>query len=462
MQARASLDTVTAPTASPSEKTRKVASAVKGDHGLRRWLLSGAVVLALAGAAAAWYAWGDGEAVKTWRTAAVDRGDIVTSATATGNLEPGRQVAIGAEISGRIKSVEVDYNAKVTQGQVLATFETEDLDNAVKQASLSLDAARADLQRASATLEEARADEARVKQLAAGGAASKSQLQAARATTLRASADVYRSRANLHLAEARVEDATNDRAKAVLTSPVDGVVLQRSVEPGNTVAASLQSPELFVLAEDLSRMELHVAIDEADVGQVQAGQEASFTVDAWPEETFPATVEIIHLAPTIAGNVVTYTAVLSVDNGRGLLRPGMTAMATITTDTRPDALRVPVAALRYQPAKAEQSAGFTLIPARGPGRQGNRRNNAPGSTLWVLRDGQPLRISVKLGRSDGRFTEVLDGELKEGDQVITGEDDPNGTAAPTNRSSGQRPGGGNGNSGARSSGGAARGNMGGL
>jgi len=458
MQAQATVDSLESPA---TKKTQEVRAAVKGTHGRRKWILISTVVLALGAAAAAWFLWGSKEAPKSWRTAGVDRGDIVTTATATGNLQPGSQIAIGAEVSGRIQSVEVDFNAKVTQGQVLARFETEDLDNAVKQAGLSLDAAKADVQRANATYEEARADEARLKQLAAGGAASRSQLTGARAATLRASADVYRSRANLHLAEAKVENARNDRDKAVITSPVNGVVLERKVEPGNTVAASLQSPELFVVAEDLSKMELHIAIDEADVGQVQAGQKATFTVDAWPEETFPATVEIIHLSPTVAGNVVTYTAVLTVDNSRELLRPGMTALATITTDTRSDVLRVPSAALRYQPARAEQSAGFSLIPTRprgGGGGQNSRRAGGPGSTLWVLRDGQPQRIAVKLGRTDGRFTEVLEGELTEGDKVITGEDDPN-SPAPAKSSGAKRTSGQGGQGG---QGGAPSGPMGGM
>ena len=247
--------------------------------GLRRGVII-ALLLAAAGGGAWWWTQQQQRAQREpdalqWEKAVVDRGDMVMTATATGNLRPKSQVDIGAEVSGRIASVEVTFNDRVKAGQVLARFDTELLDQALDQARRAMAVDQAGLKRAQANLAEARANQARVKALAARGAAAASELDAVLAQVQRAQAEVESAQAQIRVAQLRVAQAQTNLSRAIITSPIDGVVLQRNVEPGNTVAASLQSPNLFILAQDLRKMELHVAVDEADVGMVQADQQAT-------------------------------------------------------------------------------------------------------------------------------------------------------------------------------------------
>lgn len=383
------------------------------------WVVTALILVALAVGGAWMWKGSSAPPPVQWQTTAVERGDIVMSATATGNLEPSRTVEIGAEISGRIASVEVDYNDQVKKGQILARIDTETLENDLTQAQASLQASRADIQRSNATFEEARAQEKRLEQLSQHGGVAPADLDSARAARSRASADIQSAQAQRKLNQAKVERAQTQMDKAIITSPIDGVVLERSIEPGNTIAASLQSPSLFLLAEDLSHMELHVSVDEADVGLVKPGQSATFTVDAWPERTFQAKVAKIYLSPTVTSNVVTYTAVLEVNNDDNLLLPGMTAEATITTEKREGALRVPNAALRFTPPSTGQEEGFSMGP-RPPGMKRNSSKKS-GPQVYVLEQGQPRKVPVRVGRSDGRYTEILSGDLEEGAQVILGQ-----------------------------------------
>lgn len=396
-----------------ADEVRAVLRAQQGRSRLTLALRIGAalVVVALLG----WWFRPQDEAPR-WRFATVDRGDMVLTATATGNLEPDSEISVGAEISGLVREVLVSQNDPVTKGQVLARFDTDTLTVALQQVRAQLAVARAAVEEADATLAEAKLDETRKQTLVQDGTLPRSELDAAVAARKRAAARLDSSRASVRQAEAAVSEAQTRLDKAVIRSPIDGVVLKRSVEPGNTVAASFQAPELFILAEDLSHMELHVAVDEADVGLVAAGQSARFTVDAWPDRDFEARVEKVYLSPTVENNVVTYTTVLTVDNGEGLLRPGMTATATITTGTRRDILRVPNAALRFEPPK-DRSGGFMMGP---PGMR-RADQGTTGSVVWTLVDGAPHRVPLRTGYSDGRFTEVLGGEVKAGDRLLTGE-----------------------------------------
>lgn len=383
----------------------------RGRWGKVLWVL----FLLVAAALVAWWMWPENREIQ-WQTHALDRGNMVLTATATGSLEPKSEVSVGAEISGLVTDVRVEENDLVTQGQILALFDTDELSVALEQAEAQLALARASVAESAATLEEARVDEGRIRVLLNRGTSSQAELDAAVAARKRSEAKLDYARASVRQAEAAVSQARTRLAKAVIHSPIDGVVLQRSIEPGNTVAANFQTPVLFLLAEDLSAMELHVSMDEADVGMVREGQAASFTVDAWAGRSFTARVIKVHLYPTVENNVVTYTTVLSVDNTDGVLKPGMTATATIETGRREQVLRVPNMAFRFTPPDTDASGSFLSHPAErtGSGRSG------PSNTLWVLRDGKPTRLLVQTGASDGRFTELVGDELSEGDEVITG------------------------------------------
>lgn len=379
--------------------------------------LTALLMLAAIVASVGWWLWPDGGEVQ-WQIHNLDRGDMVLTATATGSLEPKSEVSVGAEISGLITRVLVDENDLVTEGQMLALFDTDELEVALEQAEAQLALARASVAEAEATLQEAQVDERRISALRERGTTAQAELDAANAARKRAEAKLAYARASVRQAEAAVLQARTRLEKAVIASPINGVVLQRSIEPGNTVAASFQTPVLFLLAEDLKAMELHVSMDEADVGLVEAGQAATFTVDAWSGREFSAQVIKVHLYPTVENNVVTYTTVLSVDNSEGLLKPGMTATATIETGRREDVLRVPNMAFRFSPPATDGTGGGGLFGHPG-GRSGESRAG-PSNTVWVLRDGKPARVVVQTGASDGRFTVLSGNELTEGDAVIIG------------------------------------------
>lgn len=405
------------PAPAPEGMAAEVRAAIRSQRRRGRFsTLVWLVLLAVLATTLAWWYW-PRENTLEWETRLVDRGDMVLEATATGNLEPRREVTVGAEISGLIEVVHVIENDPVAVGDELARFNSDELRVSLAQSQARLDLARASVAEAEANLEEAQADAARVISLVERNMASQAELDAARAAVKRASARIDYSTASVREAEAAVSAAETRLDKAVIVSPIDGVVLKRNVEPGNTVAASFQAPQLFVLAEDLRELELHVSVDEADVGLVKPEQSASFTVDAWPGRSFEARVLRVFLYPTIESNVVTYTAVLEVDNADERLLPGMTATATIRTGSSEDILRVPNAALRYRPPGGENGT-----PGMFSGPPGMMRGNddGGGSTVWLLRDGQPVRVPVRTGRTDGLFTEIISGSVSTGDRVVVG------------------------------------------
>lgn len=418
----------TAATAEPAAETAEVLQRVGVVRKRRRRGLF-AFALVLLAAAAAWVWWsqrGAADGAVTWQTVPADRGDIEVHAIATGSLQARSVVAVGAEMSGRVASVAVDINQRVTRGQVLVHLDPETAANALLEAQASLRSTTADLSRSRAALAEAKSLEKRGAALMAKGLVSTEEHSAQLTSVTLAEADVARASAQIKLAKIRVDQAKTNLEKLVIVSPIDGIVLSRTVEPGNAIAASLSAPQLFTIAEDLAKMELHLPINEADVGRVRENQLATFRVDAWPERIFEARVLEVSFAPVITNNVVTYTAVLAVDNGDLALRPGMTATATIIAETKPDVLRVPNTALRYTPPVPE-SKSFSLVSApRMRGMGGGRSNKAPPPGVWVLRDGVPERVRLTLGTSDGTYTEVT-GELAEGDEIIVGQDRPAGT-----------------------------------
>ncbi len=380
-----------------------------------------------------WQSQQTASAAPRYITQTVARGDLTLNVTANGTVQPTRSINIGSELSGTVLKVNVDVNDRVRKGQVLVELDTAKLNDQILRSRASLAAAKAKVAQTVATVSEARASLGRfeeVARLSGGKVPSKAELDTARATLDRATADEASARASVNDAQAALSTDEINLSKASIRAPADGVVLTRNVDPGNAVAASLQAVTLFTIAEDLKRLRLWVYVDEADVGSVAVGQAATFTVSAYPARNFPAQVTRVGFGSTITENVVTYLTYLDVDNSDLTLRPGMTATATITAMQRTGVLLVPNTALRFEPAGAAagQPAAkggivSTLIP-RMP-RGGTRASAAAGAStaaarkVWVLRDGAAVPVAVMPGISDGRMTEITDGELQAGMEVIT-------------------------------------------
>lgn len=386
----------------------------------RGWLW---IVLLLAALAAAGWAWTSNTpaAAVSYDTTAVETGDLTVTVTATGTVQPTTRVDISSEQSGTIATVDVDFNDEVSEGQVLARLDDTTLRARLTTAEAQLAAASARVTQAAATASETTETWTSTQELDARGLAVRGTVIAAKAAHDRALAAVEIARADLKLAAAGLAEAQSDLAKAEIRSPISGIVLNRAAEKGQIVAATLNAPILFTLAEDLSHMDLQVDIDEADIGRVAVGNEATFTVDAYPGQTFPAKITQLRFAPEETEGVVTYKAVLSVENDKRLLRPGMTATATIIVDKQPGVLLVPMAALRYAPPVVDDDSrsGSGLIGYILPRRPNTQRQKVDGSSLWVLRNGAPVKVAVTPGASDGRMIAVASDDLKEGDFVIT-------------------------------------------
>ena len=360
-------------------------------------------------------------------TETVDNGPLVVTVSASGTLAPTKSVDVGSELSGTLESVLVQENEQVKKGQLLAQLDISKLKDQVVKSQAAVAAAEASVAQAVATVAEARASLSRMRQVAelsGGKVPAKTELETAEATLLRAQANEASARATVTQARATLKSDETNIAKATIRSPVDGVVLTRKVEPGQTVVAAMTTPVLFSLAEDLTQMELQVKVDEADVGSVQVGQQASFTVSAWSGRKFPAQIQRVGIGATTTDNVVTYKTVLKVANNDLALRPGMTATAEIITASRDQALLVPNAALRFTPPQAaggdQRSFLSRLMP--GPPREPEKKrkdNGAAATQVWVLQEGQPVAVAVTPGVSNGRYTEILGGDLQPGMAVIT-------------------------------------------
>jgi len=424
----------------------------------RRWAGWGAAALVLIVLAIYLLGRGDSSA-PTFVTQEIGRGDLTVTVTATGNLEPRNQVDIGSELSGTMLRVNVDVNDEVTEGQVLAALDTSRLNAQALQAQSTLKSAEARVLQSQAALKKANADFARmqkVRELSGNRLPSKQEMDVAEAAVSQAEGELAASQATVEQARANLDVVRTDLGKSEIRSPINGVVLVRSVEPGQTVAASLQAPVLFTLAEDLKKMELHVAVDEADVGAVEVGQKASFTVDAFPNRSFDASITQVHFASSntksstsssstasssaTSTGVVTYETVLEVDNAEQLLRPGMTATADIVTTHVENAVLVPNAALRFTPpsetpaaanAGQRSSALSALMPRIRRSSSGGQRTS-PRSTgsVWILEKGEPVRITIRPGVTDGRMTQVLEPSAASA-QAATVQDSPQQTAAST-------------------------------
>lgn len=360
----------------------------------------------------------------TYRTQAVMRGELVVDISATGALAPLNEVQVGTEISGIVESVLVDFSDPVTRGQVLARINTERLDASTDQARASLALAEAQLAEAEAGVLQAEADLARLQrvfELSGGEVPSQSELDAGQAAFDRSVANRDSRLAQIAQSQATLDGFLSDLRRAVIISPIDGIVLDRQVEQGQTVAASFQTPVLFTLAGDLREMELSIDLDEADVGVVREGQEATFTVDAYPGRVFPAEVVEVRYAPRTVGGVVTYETILEVDNAELLLRPGMTATAEVVVGRVAEAVLVPNAALRFTPSEVLAQAdggGGGLLPI--PDTNLGVDPTGP-PRVWVLRDGDLVPIEVSVGSSDGVWTAVTASGLQVGDEIVVDE-----------------------------------------
>jgi len=353
----------------------------------------------------------------------VERGTLTVTITATGELKSLTQVNIGTEISGIVESVNVDFNSPVRVGQILAQVNTEKIEAQAAQARAALLSTEAKRLQSQATFKEAQAELAKlehVRELSGGRVPSRQEIDSQEATVKRAEAEEAVSAAQVTQSRASLAAIETDIRKAVIRSPIDGIVLDRQVDPGQTVAASFQTPTLFTLAEDLTRMKLIIDVDEADIGTVRVVQHAIFRVDAYPDRMFESKVKEVRSTPKTSNGVVTYQTVLSVDNSERLLQPGMTATAEITVTQVRDATLVPNAALRFTPPAAMQTSGggFRFLP-RPPGSQRRDRSAENGAKrVWTLNGEQLTPIEVALGASDGTVTELRGGQLTPGTQVI--------------------------------------------
>ena len=422
----------------------------------RRWGLWAIAVLVIA--AILWWGRGllKGEEAPQFTTAPVERGEVVAKVTATGTLSALVTVQVGSQVSGRIQDLYVDFNSQVKKGQLIAKIDPRLFLAEVEQQRANVMAAEANLTRAKVQAQDARRQAKRADELSPRGLISQSERDTAQATADAADATVVSSQASLAQARAALNRAQVNLNYTDIISPTDGVVISRSVDVGQTVAASLQAPVLFTIAQDLRQMQVNTSVAESDVGKLQGGMKANFTVDAYPGERFRGEVRQVRDSATTTQNVVTYDAVLDVTNEELKLKPGMTANVTFVYARREDVLKVPNAALRFRmpaPAKGSkaaatgpaQAAAQPQAPAQGQGRPegagrpasasaegagGNgerrprRQRGGEGATsgprtLYVLRDGQAQAVEIKTGISDGSYTEVVEGGLQEGDELIT-------------------------------------------
>jgi HlyD family secretion protein len=384
-------------------------------------------------------------------TAPVDRGRIVAKVTATGTLSAIVTVQVGSQVSGRVAALYADFNSPVTKGQLIAKIDPDLFKAAAEQARANLAAAQGNLAKSVAQAADARRQAERSKALVERKLIAQADFDTAMSTADAAEAQVKASQGAVEQARAGLHQAEVNLAYTNILSPTNGTVISRNVDVGQTVAASLQAPTIFVIAEDLAKMQVDTSVAEADVGRLSAGMTATFTVDAYPTESFRGVVRQIRNAPQTVQNVVTYDSVIDVANPELKLKPGMTANVTFVYAEKEDVLRLPNAALRFRPpanllASAEGAGGARGAnpggrPATGSGAAGPPRLPRAGSeardarTIWVLRGEKPAPVRIRVGISDGAVTEVVEGEIQAGDKVIT-----DAAAGPSNFAAGLRRG----------------------
>lgn len=416
-----------------TEKKLTINELRAGTKSSRAFRIGVVAVIAAVAAAGVWY-FGFADKVKapTYRTVEITRGPLEVTVVANGTVNPVRTVSIGSELSGIVRKVNVDVNSVVKAGDVLIELDDSNLKANVNQAKATLASAKASLAEAQATLVEAEAKMRRYEELnksSGGRLPSRTELDVQRATVLKSKAGVQSALAAIDDAQATLDTRLTDLSKSQIKSPVDGVVLTRSVEPGYAVAASLQAVELLTVATDLRELELEVDVDEADVGQVKEGQDATFTVASYPNKRFPAKLtKVAYGSTTSTDNVITYTAYLDVKNPQLELRPGMTATATINTAKSENALLVPSTALRFKPVvnldSQKSGVGIMMPPHRPRGTKTAKEVSLAqyqrNQTVYVVDEkGNAKPVEIVTGLTNGRMTEVISGPLQAGDKVIT-------------------------------------------
>ena len=396
----------------------------------KRMLFILIAVAAVSASAAAYYRTGTTEKSPQFVTAAVSRGSVVETVEATGTLEAVTTVQVGSQVSGTIQSLHADFNSDVKKGQVIARLDPSVLEAQVEQAQASVVRLQAEVERARIDVADTQNKLRRARELMEKGLIPATDLETAETTALQAQAALKASQAQVAQAMASLNQNRVNLSHTVITAPVDGIVISRSVDVGQTVAASMSAPELFKIAKDLTRMQVNASIDEADIGRIRQGQKVEFTVDAYPNDKFTGTVSQVRLNPVVAQNVVSYVTIIDVPNRDLKLKPGMTATVTVEVARADDVVRVPNSALRFRASKDA------------------------GARVWTLQDGQLHPVRVRTGISDGTTTAVIGGDLADGAQIVTGMATATAGAAQTTTSpllpfGGRRPGGGNANGGAR-------------
>lgn len=346
----------------------------------------------------------------------VEKKTITEIVEASGTINPVNTVSIGTQVSGIVKDIYVDFNSKVKKGQLLAQIDPSLFQAQVDQATANLNAAKANYQKTNSILAYDKANYERYKKLYKSHYVSKSDLELATATYKKDMAELNQMKATISQASATLRNNMTNLRYTKIISPVDGVVVSRDVDMGQTVAASFQTPTLFLVAKDLTKMQIEVSVSEADIGKIKQGQDVDYTLDGYPNETFRGKVTQVRLASTTVSNVVTYTVVVDVDNENNLLKPGMTANVSIITNKKEGAICVRNAAMRFTPTEITGGKKFK--------EQG----------IWLLKDNKPVRINIKTGVADSDCTEIISDEIKEGDDVIVGTLDkkqkPNSSARP--------------------------------
>lgn len=343
----------------------------------------------------------------SYDTTTVDKGDIVAKVTASGTVSAHVTVQVGSQVSGRVQEIGVDFNSRVAKDEVIARIDPRLIESDVEQARANLYAAKSRLESAQARAADAKRRADRAQGLSDRKLVAQADADTAAADLVVASADVAAARGSVEQATAALDEARLRLSYTEIVSPIDGVVISRNVDVGQTVAASFQAPVLFEIAEDLTHMQVEASVSEADVGKLVADLPARFTVDAWPDDPFLGVIRQVRFAPLVQQNVVTYEVIVDVENPDLKLRPGMTANVTFEIDRRDQAVRVPNSALRFKPSDAPEGP-------RGRAADGTR-------TVWVLAEGVPSPVIIKAGLSDGAFTEVIGGTLPIGAEVITDE-----------------------------------------
>lgn len=407
---------------------------------MRKYIVLAAVTLLIAAAAS--YYFKNKKPHITYKTAKLEKGTIVSTVSATGNLSAVTTIQVGTQVSGTIQKLYVDYNSRVKKGEPIAEIDPSLFNAAVEQSQGNYLAAEANLLKAKVALADAGRTMQRNRKLLADGIISQGDFDLSETAWQAAEASVKAAEGSVAQTRGALMQAKTNLRYSIIRSPVDGIVISRAVDVGQTVAASFQTPTLFTIAQDLTKMQIEVSVDEADISRIKLGQTASFTVDAYPEQKFMGAVAQVRSAPVVNQNVVTYVVVVNVDNSELQLKPGMTANVSVVVAKKDDVVKLPLAALRFKPKGGDEQApakGETASPSasmgKGGGQPGDKKGG--GQTVYLLKEGKPAAVSVKTGIAGSGSVELLEGSLQEGDEVIIeqsgGETKKKSSASPMGR-----------------------------